>query len=734
MANKEYNTFVKGLITEANPLTYPESASIDEENFYLFRDGSRQRRLGMDYEVDYTLQPSSDLSLSFVQQSAISTHLWKNAANNGLYNFVVVQIGYDLYIHEASQGSLSSAVKARIYLASFQTNNYSSIEKFAITVSSGKGYLFVVGQHIKPFYISYDPASDTFSAQSYDIYIRDFLGLDDGLAINQRPDTLSPEHKYNLVNQGWSTSQIETFYSNAGVYPSNADVYQLGKKVNPQSGNEEWSWPQYSTNNLGNTPAPKGRVILNAFDQDRAEVTGITGLVKYGDRSRPTAVSFYAGRVFYSGVKSERYYTGYKSNAGHVYFSQVITDIGKAGLCYQEADPTSEAISDLIATDGGVITIPEAGEILRIVSLLDVLVVIATNGIWEIGGKDGSFDATSYYVNKITDDGAVSNGTIVEAEGSLAYWSEAGIYLVKSNERGKLTAENISQTTIQTLYVSIPADKKKYARGIFDRTDRKFRWMYGSERCSYTYSYDTELVLDMVLGAFYKYTVTFKASNSPYLAGYVQTPRLVNVSVNYNVVDGAGNTVQDAALNDIVYTELSSGSKDVSIKYLIMVPNAAGGVRYTFGLYRNKSFLDWGTEDYVSYVVTGYDIYQDTMRSKNLVYLVTSFKRTEDGFYTDASGNLQINNPSSCMVEVRWDWADHINSGKYTTPFQAYRLQRNYIPSGSADKFNYGHTVIQTKNRVRGSGKAISFKFSSEKGKNLHLLGWAVSVSGTPNV
>jgi hypothetical protein len=45
---KQYNTFVKGLVTEAGPLTYPENASLDEENFVLNRDGSRQRRLGMD--------------------------------------------------------------------------------------------------------------------------------------------------------------------------------------------------------------------------------------------------------------------------------------------------------------------------------------------------------------------------------------------------------------------------------------------------------------------------------------------------------------------------------------------------------------------------------------------------------------------------------------------------------------------------------------------------------------
>jgi hypothetical protein len=43
----EINNFVKGLITEASPLTFPDNASLEEQNFVLNRDGSRERRSGM---------------------------------------------------------------------------------------------------------------------------------------------------------------------------------------------------------------------------------------------------------------------------------------------------------------------------------------------------------------------------------------------------------------------------------------------------------------------------------------------------------------------------------------------------------------------------------------------------------------------------------------------------------------------------------------------------------------
>ena len=83
-------------------------------------------------------------------------------------------------------------------------------------------------------------------------------------------------------------------------------------------------------------------------------------------------------------------------------------------------------------------------------------------------------------------------------------------------------------------------------------------------------------------------------------------------------------------------------------------------------------------------------------------------------------------NPSSCMVQAQWDWADSINSGKWGTSFQTYRYKRNYIPTGASDTFDYGKNVIVTKSKLRGNGKALSLRIESEAGKDCKLLGWAV--------
>ena len=53
-ATKLYRNFVKGLITEASELTYPENASIDELNTIIERKGNRVRRLGFEYENSHS--------------------------------------------------------------------------------------------------------------------------------------------------------------------------------------------------------------------------------------------------------------------------------------------------------------------------------------------------------------------------------------------------------------------------------------------------------------------------------------------------------------------------------------------------------------------------------------------------------------------------------------------------------------------------------------------------------
>ncbi len=78
---KAFRSFVKGLITEANQLTFPENASIDEANFVLNRDGSRFRRLGLDYETAYALT-STGYTEDDIKEGKQSFHHWESPAGD----------------------------------------------------------------------------------------------------------------------------------------------------------------------------------------------------------------------------------------------------------------------------------------------------------------------------------------------------------------------------------------------------------------------------------------------------------------------------------------------------------------------------------------------------------------------------------------------------------------------------------------------------------------------------
>jgi hypothetical protein len=115
------------------------------------------------------------------------------------------------------------------------------------------------------------------------------------------------------------------------------------------------------------------------------------------------------------------------------------------------------------------------------------------------------------------------------------------------------------------------------------------------------------------------------------------------------------------------------------------------------------------------------------------------FNRTENGF-TESSGDLVFTKPSGCTVQAQWNWSDSANSGKWGTPFagysefQAYKFIRNYIPSGIDDSFDYGESVIVTKSKLRGSGRCLSLKITSEPGKDMQILGWGFPVTADTRV
>jgi len=748
---KVFRSFVKGLITEASPLTFPENSSIDEQNFVLNRDGSRSRRLGLDYEGLYA-KTSTGFTADDIKEGKQSFHRWDTPSSDASIAIGVVRIKnklwfVDLLTDAPSDNLLNSG--SSITIAGLSNNN---IETAVIN-----NQLLIVSKDIeKPILLNYNSTTDTVTQSTVDIKVRDIWGLDDGLEIDERPTTLSNEHKYNLRNQGWNEDivtnsgtypeALDYTFQDRGYYPSNADQWTTGKGSDPGSSAdyEKYDPEIMEKNSTSKYQAPRASNIIDAFDRgsSREANTDVTGLNSDTENGKISTVASYAQRLFYSGIDSNITDGDARSPNynGYIFFTQVVTSNENIGKCYQENDPTDPSLNDVVDSDGGTIQIPEATRIIKIVSSQASLLVFAENGVWEVYGDTGGFFATSFQASKISTNGVFNPKSIINVNGNFVYWSKAGIYILTPDAAGgRFKAESISLTTIQSLYLNIPDIGKNNCKGFFDEKENRVRWLYNdSDDTTYTNNnyinkYTKELIFDLTLQAWYTNTFSDLASSSPYVADYIEVPGYAVSTFDQAVLVTDGNTVIDSSSDTVVTTEDLLLNRSSQFSYLTIV-----GTDFTISKFNNVAFKDWETEDgvgssYISYIVTGYELFNDVMREKQTPYIFFYFTRTEDG-YTASGDTLTLNNQSSCKVQAQWNWADSANSGKWGNEFQAYRLLRNYIPTGAGDPFDYGDGVIVTKSKLRGSGKTLSIKITSEEGKDMKLLGWALPATATSNV
>lgn len=549
-APKQYLNFVGGLHSEAGPLSFPENVAKDLDNVDLNRDGSVRRRRGIDFEPDAPLREATTAERSITPQPewAITVHEWRGAGEDSTVDFTVIQIGGVLYFHQLGSNTMAQDFTGSVDLSEValeevlpseaigEERPVFEFEKHPVDTAVGRGRLYVVGRYLEPSYITYNANDDEFTITKIDVKIRDLDGVDDGLAVDHRPTTLSSAHRYNLRNQGWPHRAWATAIGGSGitrvdpilhtrnaigVYPSNADIIYLARMTSSRRPVQigVYSAGQLDSYAWGNTPAPKGHFILNAFIRARPIVFFHNGPDDW-DNFRPISNAFYAGRIWYL------------MHDGRVLFSQMMKtmdDVGNSGKCYQEADPTAEDINELIATDGGMITLSDVVNAKKMVALQNELLIFAENGVWSVAGSgEDAFTATSQSVRKVTNAGCISADSVVVVESVCFYFSDAGIFMMQQDEiSGRYQAQSISEQTVQTFYEeNIPEISKSFARGKYDSHKKKIIWLYndteGYDGLTYPYLYNKALIFDFSIGAFYKYSFPFDLNEGvPAISGFV---------------------------------------------------------------------------------------------------------------------------------------------------------------------------------------------------------------------
>jgi hypothetical protein len=648
--------FVGGLNTEGGFFVTPKNSWVEGTNTIPETDGSAKIREALELENGYSTLSFTDGSLSnYAATSSISNvfttayvvHKWENINGNPDVSFFAVQTGKFIYFYDANKGITSDYRKSfSVNLLDYKIDQVTQLDSTAvIQVTSFYGNLLVTHKHINPLILVYNDTDDTLDVFEITLRIRDFKGIFTGYPDNiEKTDAewealgLKEAVVYNLLNQGWNGQQLGTYKTSTGKWPSNTKQWIFGK-----DSNDDFAVASLNKQEFGSSPAPKGRNILEAFDQARSypndyfgdlnfvappvpasaesrfytdengllrseivEIPGYTpdpvsivsddAFLREAYDSRPSCCAFFAGRAFYAGATSN------VANSW-VLYSQVSENYTKIGECYQKNDPTAEVVSDLVDDDGGLIVIQNSGQVHAIKAVGNAVLVFAANGVWSIYGGDAGFKATSYIVDKVTDVGCFNPLSVVAIENSAFYWSDEGIYTVTVDSTGLSKAENISNTKIKTLYNDIPYLSKLRCHGLYDNINKIVYWLYGTNLDKPAYK-DTLLAANLQMGAFYTLSFTQTAGiRLPAITGFNFTEPLVALEIDDEVVIGTDPVVigTDPV---IITTQVADNNLPIlkffttHTNYLVSAPNTER-VNFTFAdLQKTNQFPETSFQDF----------------------------------------------------------------------------------------------------------------------------------------
>lgn len=394
---------------------------------------------------------------------------------------------------------------------------------------------------------------------------------------------------------------------------------------------------------------------------------------------RPTNGSFFAGRVWYTGVNASQtagneltYYTWTEN----IYFSQIIQTINDFGQCFQDNDPTDENFFDILPSDGGVITIQGTGAIYKLFPVQNGMLVFAANGIWFITGSTGiGFSATDYTITKISGIQSISSTSYINVLGYPMFWNEEGVYYVSPGNNGVLEVEPLVLDTILSFYNAIPLQSKKFAKGDYNPINYQVQWVFRSTNESTVtdrYQYDRILVFNVKNKAFYYYTLP--TGSVPYVH-----------DIRY--VAGPGGSTSPAP----------------TFKYLSSYIGAGPPYNFQWSEERDSTNLkDWNSAipavNYVSYFVAGYNLHGKAYAKWQPVYVYLFFRNTTNNSY---------------KIQGQWDFA--IAGGKMSTVQTV-----NDITSPT------NFSMFYKRHKVRGHGLAFQLRIQSVDGKPFDLMGWSM--------
>jgi hypothetical protein len=314
------------------------------------------------------------------------------------------------------------------------------------------------------------------------------------------------------------------------------------------------------------------------------------------------------------------------------------------------------------------------------------------------------------------------------------YWASSGIYaIMEDSNSGFLSAQNMTQTTINGLFHAIRYLEKTRVKSSYDSVRKRVIFLYNSrlafpatgdapvegEADLYSTSvtpigtiededvaavtYDTALIFDLRLGAWLKW-----------------------------VFGGGAIQVRD------IYTLPTGYSNDDLNAVLRFLCQRNGTSQLYLGQLTGTDYLDWDTES-PAFIYTGPDSVNEPERFKTAPYVhVFMRKEASDPIVLsqspiafsevalDSFVNVVLSKRrSSLFMQPRWDWARGLDSGKITSYVEVYR-----DPRTNTDSFG----MVVTKNKVRGRGRNLFLGFKAGVQAPAWIDGWTIKYDGVPRI
>ena len=308
-----------------------------------------------------------------------------------------------------------------------------------------------------------------------------------------------------------------------------------------------------------------------------------------------------------------------------------------------------------------------------------VLLVFATNGVWQISGSEGvGFRANDFSVSKMSAVPVSSANSFVEINGAPSWWNIDGIYTVAPDRTlGDLKVQSLTEGKISDYYDSIPFLSRTYARGCYDPVAKEVHWLFRSTAPSTVaqrYAFDRVLTLNVQNGAFSVWTVDITAVVLHAVQSVENTPTSTSSQFHYYV------------------SEVTGGGS-------------------TFALVQDDDYVDWATTsstNYDSYITTGYKIRGEAQRKFQPTYVYIFSDNENSG-------------PTVLDIQGRWGFATDSSTGRWSG------TQRLTYDGG-----NYSYEYRRVK--IRGHGIVLQLRIDSVDGEPMSLIGWSIFETGNAQV